>query len=211
MRKIQYWAAGILGGALGALLLLIGAMWLSEDVRYGVIYALMERIDLNAPVPPAMLARQIAALKHADLVDENGKRFDLRRDPHAVIWLNEWAYWCVPCRMEFPAMTALEHRVGRGRLRVVLFSQPQYWEKDKRAARELGLDFEMVTIRNPTAAELAAIDLGKTGKDFLLPEHSFFHADGRGIEAMHTVRDWDSAAWQAIVEHWHDEGAANRP
>jgi thiol-disulfide isomerase/thioredoxin len=198
---------GILGGLVGCVLLLALAMWLSEDVRYGAIYELGKHVDLNSPVPAAALGRQIAALKRADLVDRNGKPFDWDAQPHAIIWFNEWAYWCVPCRMELPAMKALRDRVGRGKLRIVLFSQPQDWDADRKLARELGLDFELVTVRNPDEADLAAINLAKRGKDFLLPETTFLRADGRGLVAMHELRDWDSAAWQAIVEHWYAEGA----
>ena len=207
MWRFAKWAFGILGGLVSAVLLLVLAMWLSEDVRYGVVYELSERFDLNDPIPPAQLAKQIVALRHADLIGADGKPFDWRKQPRAILWVNAWANWCVPCRMEFADMRALRDRVGRDRLRVVLLSQPQYWEADKRLAKELGLDFELVTVRDAAEPDLAAINLSKHGKDFLLPEHSFFHADGRGIEAMHAVRDWDSAAWQTIVEHWYAEGA----
>ncbi len=104
-------------------------------------------------------------------------------------------------------MKALRDRAGPGRLRIVLFSQPQYWDADRRLAKDLGLDFELVTVKDASESDLAAINLTRRSRDFLLPEHSFFHTDGRGIEAMHTVRDWDSSAWQAIVAHWYGEGA----
>lgn len=207
MRKFLKWTLGALGGVVGAFALLAAAMWLSEDVRYAVLYAVMERFDLNDPIAPTVLAKQIRALKHATLVEADGKPFDWNARPHAIIWFNAWANWCVPCRMEFPAMKALRDRAGPGRLRIVLFSQPQYWDADRRLAKDLGLDFELVTVKDASESDLAAINLTRRSRDFLLPEHSFFHTDGRGIEAMHTVRDWDSSAWQAIVAHWYGEGA----
>jgi thiol-disulfide isomerase/thioredoxin len=203
MWKFVKWALGVVGGLVSAVLLLGLAMWLSEDVRYGVIYELGKHVDLNSPVPQAALARQIAALKHTDLVDANGKPFDWNAQPHAIIWFNEWAYWCVPCRLELPAMKALRDRVGRDRLRIVLFSQPQDWDADRKLAKDLGLDFELVTARDPSEADLAAINLARHGKDFLLPETTFLRADGRGLIAMHELRDWDSAQWQANIARWY--------
>ncbi|HEY1629913.1 MAG TPA: TlpA disulfide reductase family protein [Rhizomicrobium sp.] len=203
MRKFVKWTLLGLGGLFGAVLLLAAAMTVSTDVRYGVIYELGKHVDLNLPVPQAALDRQIAALKRADLVDQDGKPFDWNARPHAVIWFNEWAHWCVPCRMELPAMKALQGRVGRDRLRIVLFSQPKDWEADKTLAKDLGLDFELVTARNPAEADLAAINLAKRSRDFLLPETTFLRADGRGLIAMHELRDWDSAEWQANIERWY--------
>jgi hypothetical protein len=205
MWKFVKWALGVVGGLVSAVLLLGLAMWLSEDVRYGVIYELGKHVDLNSPVPQAALARQIAALKHTDLVDANAKPFNWNAQPHAILWFNEWAYWCVPCRMELPAMKALRDRVGRGRLRIVLFSQPQDWDADRKLAKDLGLDFELVTARDPSEADLAAINLARHGKDFLLPETTFLRADGRGLIAMHELRDWDSAQWQANIARWYEE------
>jgi thiol-disulfide isomerase/thioredoxin len=207
MRKFWKWTSIVLGGVIGSIALLIGAMWLSEDVRYGVLYAVMERVDLNPAVPPAQLARQVEALHHTTLIDENGRPFDWHKSPHAIIWINAWANWCVPCRMEFAAMAALRERVGGDRLRIVLFSQPKYWEADKRLARQLGLDFELVTAKDPAPQDMAAINLARHPDDFLLPEHSFLRADGAGIEAMKTVRDWDSTEWEAIIRRWQADEA----
>jgi hypothetical protein len=212
MRKFWKWVLIALGGAAAAITLLIGAMWLSEDVRYAVIYWAMERVDLNPAIPHATLARQVDALHRTALIGENGRPFDWHKSPHAIIWINEWANWCVPCRMEFAAMAALRERVGRDRLRIVLFSQPQYWDADKRLARQLGLDFELVTAKYPAPRDMAAINLARHPGDFLLPEHSFLHADGTGIEAMQTVRDWDSTAWETIIRRWQaDEASRQSP
>lgn len=81
-------------------------MWISEDVRYAVIYAVMERFDLNPAVPSAT----------------------------------------------------------------------------------------------------AAINLSTRTDGFLLPTQSFMYGNGRGLEAMKAVRDWDSLEWQSRIEHWYAEG-----
>jgi thiol-disulfide isomerase/thioredoxin len=186
------------GSLLGALLLLVGAMWISPDVRYPVVYVLVEYFDLNPPVTSAQLDRQIQALHRVTLIDAQGRPFDWNARPHAIIWVNEWANWCVPCRMEFPAMKALQDRVGHDKLRIVLLSQPQFWDADKRTARELGLDFEMVAPQNASAADFKTIDLG------VFPNSSFMRANGEGLGSIRAPRPWDSAEWEAIVRRWYD-------
>ena len=173
---------------MGLALLLAGAMWLSPGVRYSVAYYLVEHFDLNSPVSAAELNRQTAALHRVTLIDAHGKPFDWNAQPHAIIWINQWAYWCVPCRMEFASMAALQARVGKDKLRVVLYSTPDDWEMDKRTAEKLGLDFEMVSARNARASDLKAIDLR------VMPNSTFLRANGRGVMAIRAPRPWDSSA-----------------
>ncbi|MGH6872978.1 MAG: TlpA family protein disulfide reductase [Rhizomicrobium sp.] len=202
MRKFLVWTAGTVGAVLVAILALAGAMWLSEDVRYGVVYVVSEHADLNPPIPQAQLIRQVAALRRAHLVGEDGRPLSLNTAPHTVVWVNAWANWCVPCRMEFPAMKALQDRVGRDKLRIVLFSQPRYWDADRRTAKELGLDFELATVKDPAGRDMADINLSKHADGFLLPEHTFIDGGGHGIVAMHAIRDWDSSGWDATIRGW---------
>lgn len=185
---------------LGAILLLAGTMWLSPDVRYRVAYYLVEHFDLNSPVSTAELNRQMAALHRVTLIDARGKPFDWNKQPHAIVWINQWANWCVPCRMEFPSMAALQSRVGKNELRIVLYSNPRDWEKDKRTAKELGLNFELISAKNASAADLNAIDLG------VMPNSTFARANGESLMAVRAPRPWDSAQWEAIIRHWYTGG-----
>ena len=133
--------------------------------------------------------------------------FDWHKEPHAVVWLNLWSYFCAPCRIEFPEMAALRARVGRDRLRIVRLSQPQYWERDKALAKELGLDFELVTPQNASIEQLAAIDFA-TAKDGrvhgeICPSSSFQRADGEGLVAYRAPGSWDSDRWEEKIQRWH--------
>ena len=162
---------------------------------------MVEHFDINDPASPAEFSAHIQALHRVTLIDANGRIFDWNAQPRAVIWINQWAYWCVPCRLEFPAMRALQARVGKDKLRIVLYSTPHDWIADKRAAKQLGVDFEMVSPRGASAADLKAIDFG------IMPSSSFMRADGTGLAAVRAPRPWDSAKWEAIVRHWYDDGA----
>ena len=206
MRRLLQWfflsactAAGICGA-------LIVAMWVSLDIRYGVVYFLSEHFDLNPPIASGQLARQVQALKRVALVDASGSLFDWKSSRRAIVWVNEWANWCVPCRMEFPAMKALQDRVGKDKLRIVLLSQPRYWAADKLAAKDMGLDFELVSPLKASEADLAATNLAKRSGQFLLPENTFMRSNGNGLRAFHAVRPWDSMTWESIIRHWYEGG-----
>jgi thiol-disulfide isomerase/thioredoxin len=200
MWRALKWLFGGIAVFAGAIGLLVAAMWISPDVRYGVAFWLAENFDLNPPVTAVELEKQTAALKRVTLIDAAGKTFDWNAKPRAVIWVNQWANWCVPCRMEFADMKALQDRVGRDRLRIVLLSQPKYWEADKRTAKELGLPFEMAVPRNASPHDAKAIDFG------IMPSSTFMRANGEGIMAVRAPRPWNSAAWAEIVSDWYAKG-----
>lgn len=97
-------------------------------------------------------------------------------------------------------MAALQSRVGKNELRIVLYSNPRDWEKDKRTAKELGLNFELISAKNASAADLNAIDLG------VMPNSTFARANGESLMAVRAPRPWDSAQWEAIIRHWYAGG-----
>jgi len=204
--RILKWAGFGFLGVIGAVGLLAAAMWASEDVRYRVFSAVAELV--NDDVSPAKAERHFRALRSVVLIDSDGKVFDWHKGSQAVVWFNLWSYFCVPCRMEFLDMAALRGRVGRDKLRIVLLSQPQYWEADKRLAKELGLDFELVTTQDATVDQLAAIDFGVArdggvhGEVF--PSSSFQSASGDGLAAFQAPGTWDSDRWEEKVRGWYE-------
>jgi thiol-disulfide isomerase/thioredoxin len=206
MRRLLKWIS-VTAGTVALIVAAFAAPWeLSPDFRYRAVYVLMEHFDLNPAIALATLGRQTRALKSVTLINADGRSFNWSSKPHAVIWFNEWANWCVPCRMEFPAMQALQSRVGRDKLRIVLLSQPRYWDADKRAAKALGLGFELVTPTQASASDLAAINLSRKPDGFVLPETTFLQTSGTGIEALQSVKDWDSVVWETTILHWYEAG-----
>ncbi len=210
MRTILVWTGLVLGTPVLAFGLLLGAMWASPDIRYRAAYLLVENFDLNGDVTTAELRAQSAALHRAVLVGQDGHRFAWRAGSGEIVWINLWANWCVPCRMEFPAMQALRARVGKAHLRIVLLSPPKYFEADKKLARAMGLDFELVSPRDPRVADLAAMQLGHVRKGRavgeIMPSNSFFRGDGTPLAGFRAPRPWDSLKWEGIVRGWLADG-----
>lgn len=213
-RKILIASALALAGVFGVLVLFAAVLWISPRARYRAAYLLVEHTDVNGEISAAQLARHARALRHATLVDAAGHRFDWQAQRRAIIWVNQWSYWCIPCRMEFPAMQALQDRVGRDKLRIVLYSQPQNWRQDQAEARLLGLTFELITAKDASVEDRAAIALGnvKQGRavNWILPSNSFVRASGEGLAAWQSPRDWDGAAWATRIDAWYEQGSARR-
>ncbi len=209
MRILKWAGIGFLGVVV-AVGLLAAAMWASADVRYREFSVAAELV--NDDVSPEVAERHFHAVRNVALIDADGKPFDWNKAPHAVVWFNLWPYFCAPCRIEFPAMAALRARVGHDKLRIVLFSQPEYWERDKKLAKELGLDFELVTTQDAPLEQLAAIGFGvaKEGKvhGVIFPSSSFQSADGHGLAAYRAPGEWDSDRWEEKIRRWYDGGVA---
>jgi peroxiredoxin len=125
---------------------------------------------------------------------------DLHGTPHRlsefrgkVVFLNLWATWCPPCRMEMPSMQALYQRL-RDRDFVVLAVA----EDEGGAAavgpfvRDLGLTFPVLIDPDATVSPR----FGATG----YPETFIIDREGRVINHTIGPEDWDSEQMLAYFE-----------
>jgi thiol-disulfide isomerase/thioredoxin len=210
MHRALKWTLMIVGSLAGAIAVPIFFLWTSIDLRYRTAYFVAAHFDVNAAVTPAEAERHFHALKAAKLVDAKDRPFDWNAGGNAVIWVNQWAYWCAPCILEFADMKRLEERVGKNRLRIVLLSQPEYWERDKAKAKTLGVDFEMAVPQGTSVADMAAIRFGKVKNGrvvgWILPNSSFMRADGEGLAAFRSPKTWNSAEWETTIARWYSDG-----
>jgi peroxiredoxin len=123
--------------------------------------------------------------------DPDGKPIRLTDFRGRVVFLNFWATWCVPCRLEMPAMERI-YREFKGRGFVVLAVNVQEGPGAVRAfVRELKLTFPVVLDRKGEAAIAYAV----RG----LPATYLIDRDqvivGRAIGA----REWDSKDARAYI------------
>lgn len=115
-----------------------------------------------------------------------------------VVFLNFWATWCIPCRLEMPAMERL-YREFRGRGFVVLAVNVQEGSAAVRAfVRELKLTFPVVL--DPKGAAAMAYAVRGLPATYLIDRNQFIV--GRAIGA----REWDSQDGRAYIRALLGEG-----
>lgn len=123
--------------------------------------------------------------------DPDGNTIRLSDFRGKVVFLNFWATWCVPCRLEMPAMERL-YREFRSRGFVVLAVNLQEGPSPVRAfIRELKLTFPVVLDPKGTAA--TAYLVRGLPATYLIDRNQVIM--GRAIGA----REWDSKDGRAYI------------
>lgn len=65
------------------------------------------------------------------LIDLGGKRLDMKDLKGKVIFLNLWATWCGPCRVEMPSIQNLYNSVDKDKVAFVMLSLDQEGQQKK--------------------------------------------------------------------------------
>lgn len=116
--------------------------------------------------------------------DPDGNTIRLEDFRGKVVFLNFWATWCIPCRLEMPAMERL-YREFKGRGFVVLAVNVQEGPRAVRAfVRELKLTFPVVL--DPKGEAAIAYAVRGLPATYLIDRNQIIV--GRAIGA----REWDS-------------------
>ncbi len=120
-----------------------------------------------------------------NLRDLNGKSVRLSDHRGKVVFLNVWATWCPPCRMEMPSMERLHQRF-RGRDFVMLAVSEDQGDAAlvHQFARELGLTFSILLDTDGSLPPRYGI----TG----YPETFVIDRNGNVIDHIIGPDDWDS-------------------
>lgn len=125
---------------------------------------------------------------------------DLQGKPHRlsdfrgrVVFLNLWATWCPPCRLEMPSMEALYRRLRHRDLVMLAVAE----DAGGAAAvapfvREVGLTFPVLLDPEATLSPR----YGATG----YPETFIIDRDGRVVNHTIGPQDWDSEEMVAYFE-----------
>jgi thiol-disulfide isomerase/thioredoxin len=115
-----------------------------------------------------------------------------------VTLVNIWATWCVPCKIEMPAMEELYDSLAPRGFAIAAVSIDEGSPEDVIAfGRSLDLSFDLLQDRSTTVQQIYQT----TG----VPES--FLLDRRGVIVKRVIgpQDWSSAANRALVERLLDE------
>lgn len=126
--------------------------------------------------------RQETALRRLLIVDEDDRRLSVSGHPGRMLMLVLWEHHCPVCRAELERLTRLQEEIGAERLRVVLVSTFEAWERDRAFAKERRLPFAVYAFRPADDATVAAAWLGieqGDGVALRMPTAALFLPDGR--------------------------------
>ncbi len=147
-----------------------------------------------APVEVGATAPQFHAIDLA-----TGDSVSLReRYRGKVTLVNIWATWCVPCRVEMPAMQQLYDSLAPRGFAIAAVSIDEGSPEDVLAfGRELDLSFDLLQDRSTKIQQIYQT----TGvpESFLLDRHGVI------VKRIIGAHDWNSPANRALVERLLDE------
>jgi cytochrome c biogenesis protein CcmG, thiol:disulfide interchange protein DsbE len=156
-----------------------GLTWFGRDVQ---------RVEVGARAPDF----------HAiDLA--SGDSVTLRqRYRGAVTLVNVWATWCVPCRVEMPAMERLYQSLAPRGFRIAAVSIDEGSPEDVQTfTQQLGLTFDILQDRSTRVQQIYQT----TG----VPESFLLNRDGIIVKRVIGAHDWASPVNRGLVERLLDE------
>jgi thiol-disulfide isomerase/thioredoxin len=115
-----------------------------------------------------------------------------------TVLLNLWATWCVPCRLEMPALNALQTSAGSDKFEVAAVNVDTGSDgKPKAFLSEIGVD-KLTFYQEPTLALFN--DLKKRGLVLGLPVTMLVGPDGCLAAAMNGPAEWGGADARGFVD-----------
>jgi cytochrome c biogenesis protein CcmG/thiol:disulfide interchange protein DsbE len=115
-----------------------------------------------------------------------------------VTLVNIWATWCVPCKIEMPAMEKLYQSLAPEGFRIAAVSIDEGPPEDVRAfGQELGLSFDLLQDRSTGIQQLYQT----TG----VPESFLLNREGVIVKRVIGAHDWNSPVNRELVERLLDE------
>jgi cytochrome c biogenesis protein CcmG/thiol:disulfide interchange protein DsbE len=174
----------ILVGAF-VLLLAAGAMAL---VKYGPD---IQRVEVGAVAPDF----QVVDLATGDSVSLR------ERYRGAVTLVNIWATWCIPCRVEMPAMEKMYQSLAPLGFKIAAVSIDEGNPDDVRAfGKDFGITFDLLHDRS-TAIQQSYQTTG-------VPESFLLNREGVIVKRVIGAHDWSSAVNRRLIERLLNEKAS---
>ncbi len=116
----------------------------------------------------------------------------------SVTLVNIWATWCIPCRVEMPAMERVYRDLAPRGFKIAAISIDEGSPEDVRAfAQDLELTFDVLHDRS-TAIQQTYQTTG-------VPESFLINRDGIIVKRIIGAHDWGSPVNRALAERLLDE------
>jgi peroxiredoxin len=116
----------------------------------------------------------------------------------AVTLVNVWATWCIPCRVEMPAMEKLYQSLAPRGFKIAAVSIDEGSPEDVRAfTQKLGISFDVLQDRSTKVQE--------TYQTTGVPESFLLNRDGIIVKRVIGAHDWDSPVNRGLIERLLDE------
>lgn len=126
-----------------------------------------------------------------------GQKTTLASFAGKTVLFNLWATWCVPCRVEMPALDKLQAEFGSDKFQVVAVNiDTTRLDKPKAFLEEAGV--KSLTYYSDQKADVFQ-ELKATGKALGLPATLLVGPDGCQIGALNGPASWDSADAKALI------------
>jgi thiol-disulfide isomerase/thioredoxin len=111
----------------------------------------------------------------------------------AVTLVNVWATWCLPCRVEMPAMEQVYQELAPRGFKIAAVSIDEGSPDDVRAfGQELNLSFDLLQDRSTAVQQI----FQTTG----VPESFLINKDGVIVKRIIGAHDWNSPVNRALVD-----------
>lgn len=143
---------------------------------------------LDKPTPAADLKFSNSAGEATSLASFKGR----------VVLLNLWATWCVPCRLEMPALDKLNEEMGaEGRFQVVAVNiDTRNLEKPRDFLKEINVK-SLAYFADPSAKVFQ--DLKSAGRAFGMPTTVLIDEKGCELAYLAGPAEWAGADAKALI------------
>jgi peroxiredoxin len=119
----------------------------------------------------------------------------------SVTLVNIWATWCVPCRVEMPAMEKMYQSLAPLGFKIAAVSIDEGNPEDVRAfGKDLGITFDVLQDRS-TAIQQTYQTTG-------VPESFLLNRDGVIVKRVIGAHDWSSEVNRKLIERLLNEKAS---
>lgn len=187
----------------GVILILIGVLVMSNRVTLlssswlaRIMPNFESKLQLRGDTPPPAPANQtFTAAPDVQFTKLDGTPFRLKETQGRVVLLNFWATWCIPCRSEIPALSAMQKDLEARGLSVVGVSYDDTADLIQQFQKDIPQSYQIVLGGREVGSQLPASPLPTT-----------YIIDRQGRIREKLIGERSRSAFEAVIKPLLDEG-----